>query len=275
MSREWLKYKIFCFMIRKNEMGETNVNSVKVRELVIGEGMPKICVPIVGKTNDEILQAAQEICGTSADLVEWRVDWFESAFDIEEVQKMLKELRNLLGEMPLLFTFRTKNEGGEKAIAFAQYKELLSSVASTLFVDMIDVEVFADANLKYFIGDLKEKGVKVVGSNHDFEKTPSKEEIVKRLCYMQEIGVDIPKIAVMPQNKRDVLTLLNATEEMVSEHADRPIVTMSMAGMGVVSRVAGETFGSAITFGAMQKASAPGQINVEEMKKILEILHQD
>lgn len=249
------------------------MNPVVVRNIKIGEGMPKICVPIVGKTKDEILQTAQEIIGTSADLVEWRVDWYESVFDIEAVKTVAGELRKVLGEIPLLFTFRTKNEGGEKEITLEQYKELLLSVASTSFVDMIDVEVFMDANSKDFIDELKEKNVKVVGSNHDFEKTPEKEEIIRRLCYMQEIGVDIPKIAVMPQTKRDVLTLLSATQEMVSEHADRPIVTMSMAGMGAVSRIAGEVFGSSITFGAMQKASAPGQINVEELKKILETLH--
>lgn len=275
MSREWLKYKKNCFMIRKKKWGKQNVNSVKVRELVIGEGMPKICVPIVGRTNDEILQAAREVCNSSADLVEWRVDWYESVFDIEKVKMLAGELREILEDMPLLFTFRTKNEGGEKEISYEQYKELLLQVASTSFVDVVDVEVFIQEDVKAFVASLKKKGVKVVGSNHDFAKTPDKDEIIRRLCYMQEVGVDIPKIAVMPRSPKDVITLLSATEEMVSEHADRPIVTMSMAGTGAVSRIAGETFGSAITFGAMQKASAPGQINVEELKKMLKILHQD
>lgn len=253
------------------------MNSVKVRELVIGQGMPKICVPIVGKTNDEILQAACEVCNSSADLVEWRVDWYESVFDIEEVKSLVGQLREVLGEMPLLFTFRTKHEGGEKEITYEQYKELLLNVTATSFVDMVDVEVYINEKVSELVEDLKakDKEIIIVGSNHDFAKTPDKTEIIRRLCYMQEVGVDIPKIAVMPQNARDVITLLSATEEMVSEHADRPIVTMSMAGTGAVSRVAGEVFGSAITFGAMQKASAPGQINVEDLKKLLEVLHQD
>ena len=91
-------------------------------------------------------------------------------------------------------------------------------------------------------------------SNHDFFKTPSKEEIISRLCAMQEKGADIPKIAVMPQSKKDVLTLLSATNEMVEEHANRPIITMSMAATGVISRLAGEVFGSCLTFGAAQKS---------------------
>lgn len=250
------------------------MNPVVVKNIVIGEGIPKICVPIVGKTKDEILEAAREVCNSLADLVEWRVDWYESVFDIEEVKCLAGELKAVLGEIPLLFTFRTKAEGGEKEITFEEYADILYQVAEAKVVDMIDVEIFMDENVVDLVADLKQKGVKVVGSNHDFAKTPDKEEIIRRLCYMQEAGADIPKIAVMPQNARDVITLLSATEEMVSEHADRPIVTMSMAGVGAVSRIAGETFGSAITFGAMQKASAPGQIDVEELKKILEVLHQ-
>ena len=95
-------------------------------------------------------------------------------------------------------------------------------------------------------------------SNHDFFKTPSKEEIISRLCAMQEKGADIPKIAVMPQSKKDVLTLLSATNEMVEEHANRPIITMSMAATGVISRLAGEVFGSCLTFGAAKKGKCSG-----------------
>ena len=96
--------------------------------------------------------------------------------------------------------------------------------------------------------------VKVVSSNHDFDKTPEKEELIRRLCKMQELGADIPKIAVMPTCRRDVLMLLDATLEMTESYADRPIITMSMAGTGVISRLAGEAFGSALTFGAATKA---------------------
>lgn len=80
---------------------------------------------------------------------------------------------------------------------------------------------------------------------------------------MQDMNADIPKIAVMPQNRKDVLTLLAATEEMATNYADRPIITMSMAGTGVISRLCGEVFGSSMTFGAAKKASAPGSDGCE------------
>ena len=76
----------------------------------------------------------------------------------------------------------------------------------------------------------REHNVKVVASNHDFEKTPGKKELIDRLCHMQNLGADILKIAVMPKDKKDVLTLLSATEEMNRMYASRPIITMSMSG---------------------------------------------
>ena len=61
---------------------------------------------------------------------------------------------------------------------------------------------------------------------------------------------------------------------MASEYADRPIITMSMAGTGLISRLCGEVFGSALTFGAVGKASAPGQMNAEDLNKILTLIHK-
>jgi len=40
-----------------------------------------------------------------------------------------------------------------------------------------------------------------------------------------------------------------------------------------VSRLTGELFGSALTFGAAKTASAPGQIPVTELREILTVLH--
>lgn len=253
----------------------TETNSwVEVRGVRIGEGIPKICVPIVGTTRDEILAAAKSFESVKKDVVEWRADWFEGVFDFAQVEAVLKELRRVLGNTPILFTFRTANEGGEKAIEPAAYAELNKRAAATGLIDLVDVEAFTgDEVVRDIIESAHESGVVVVASNHDFEKTPEKDEIVRRLRKMQELGADIPKIAVMPQSRKDVLTLLSATEEMVSEYADRPIITMSMSATGLISRLCGECFGSALTFGAVGKASAPGQMNASDLSEILNLIH--
>ena len=172
-------------------------------------------------------------------------------------------------------TFRTAKEGGEKFIEEDAYAELNIRAAQSGYVDLIDVELFTgDETVKKIIHGAHAAQVKVIASNHDFSKTPDKEEIIRRLKKMQELDADISKIAVMPQNRQDVLTLLSSTEEMVSNYADRPVITMSMDAAGIISRLCGEVFGSALTFGAAKKVSAPGQMEVHDLNTILQLLHK-
>lgn len=247
---------------------------VTVKDVKLGEGIPKICVPIVGRTKEELVEEIAALKDISLDVVEWRVDFYENVEDIEKVKEVLADLRKLLQNTPLLFTFRSKKEGGEKEVSTSYYAELNKEIAATKLVDLVDVELFTgDEIVKDIVAAAHGAQVKVVISNHDFFKTPAQEEIVSRLRKMQELGADLPKIAVMPQNQSDVLVLLSATNEMVQNYAEGPIITMSMAGTGVISRLAGEVFGSALTFGAAKKASAPGQIAVADLRSVLNILH--
>ncbi len=249
------------------------MNRVRVRQTVIGEGKPKIVVPIVASTEEEVEEQVKEARQQKADMLEWRGDWFDGIFDWERVENVLRQLRKYVGEIPVLFTFRTANEGGEKEISRDEYRRLNIEVAKSKMADLIDVEGVAFENADSLIEELKELGSKVIVSSHDFNKTPQKNEMIRRLCEMQKMGADIVKLAVMPQSVKDVLELLAATEEMNRLYAKQPIVTMSMAGQGVISRLAGELVGSAMTFGTAGKASASGQIDVKELDFILTTIH--
>ena len=116
-------------------------------------------------------------------------------------------------------------------------------------------------------------GIYVVGSSHDFQKTPSREVMISRLRTMQEAGCDISKLAVMPQNRQDVLSLMEASSEMYEAYADRPIITMSMGEEGQLSRMAGALTGSCISFAAAGKESAPGQMEAAKLRTIFEYLY--
>lgn len=250
-------------------------NVVEIRDIRLGEGIPKICVPLVAKTKDEFLNSAEALEKINLDLVEVRIDHFEDVENIQEVKSLLKDLRDILKNIPILFTFRSLKEGGEKEVSVEYYKTLNIEIAKTGFVDLVDTELFTgDEVVKEIVDEVHKEGVKIVMSNHDFNKTPEREEIVRRLCRMQELNADLPKIAVMPKSAGDVLKLLCATNDMVTKYAETPIITMSMGGLGVISRIAGETFGSALTFGAAGKASAPGQVDVDSLVSVLDILHK-
>lgn len=249
--------------------------TVTVKGITIGEGAPKICVPIVGKTIAELTEEAIFLKNVDFDVVEWRVDFFENVEDLEKVNEALNAIRSILSETPLIFTFRSAKEGGEREISPTYYFELNRIMVESGQVDIVDVELFHDEEeVEGLVTVAHSHNVFVIISNHDFDKTPAKEEIISRLCKAQELGGDLPKIAVMPQSAADVLTLLDATNTMNEQYADRPIITMSMAGKGLVSRLTGEIFGSALTFGAAKKASAPGQVPVTELRNILSLINR-
>ncbi len=250
------------------------IEAVTVKGVTLGEGRPKICVPVVGATVEAIIAQARIAAATKADLVEWRVDHFQEWQDTRQVLAVLEQVAGIAAPRPVLFTFRTDREGGAQAITGEEYAALNLAAAVSGYADLIDVELFfGDAFVKKLVKELQQAGARVICSSHDFDKTPSAEEIVHRLCRMQELGADVLKIAVMPVCTEDVLTLLSATVKMKEQYAKKPLVTMSMSGMGVVSRLAGETFGSAMTFGAAGKASAPGQVGIEELYQMLAVLH--
>lgn len=100
-------------------------------------------------------------------------------------------------------------------------------------------------------------------------KTPSQDEIEKRLLKQDQMGADILKIAVMPKSKQDVFTLMNATLK-VSQQTTKPLLTMSMGQLGTISRVATANMGGSYSFGMIGQASAPGQIDVTKLKQILQ-----
>lgn len=249
--------------------------AITIRDMKLGEGKPKICVPLTGKTVDEVLDEIRAVRESAADLVEWRVDHFAAVEDLAGVRQALPTFRAALGELPLLFTFRTHKEGGVKEMSTEAYLALNLAVIETGEIDLVDVELFTgDAEVKKVVAAAHAKQIAVVVSSHDFQKTPPRAEIVARLKKMRALGADVPKVAVMPETFADVLTLLAATDEYVSGGADCPVITMSMKRLGGISRVAGEFAGSSLTFGTVRRASAPGQLTVADLATMLEIFHK-
>lgn len=246
---------------------------VRIGPVVLGDGRTKICVPLVGKTMKALLEECKYLTGKPFDVAELRIDFFEGNISIEQVLKLLAQLRPKLKDKGLLFTWRTKNEGGESGIISKDYFALLDAVILSGYVDAIDVEYFFDQNaMENTVKLAKEHGVTVVMSNHDFDKTPPAEEVIERLVGMKKAGADIAKLACMPNTSEDVLTLLGATETVKRQYPNEPIITMSMGKLGIVSRICGSIFGNAMTFGAAKQVSAPGQIEVTKLNDILKVI---
>lgn len=246
--------------------------SFEIRNITFGEGKPKIAIPLCGKNLNEVSDEIHSLEGLAYDLVEWRIDYYEN---IENVRNDIQKVRHLLVDTPLLITCRTINEGGNQNITIDSYQNLYQNLIDTNCVDLIDVEaLMPEENVKSIIEYAHDNHVKIILSSHDFTCTPSYKVLMKRLEYMKGLHADMCKIAVMPRNKDDVVTLLNVTYD-AERILQTPLCTISMGELGILSRFSGEIYGSCMTFGCNENASAPGQIYANKLNAILDLIHSN
>lgn len=107
----------------------------------------------------------------------------------------------------------------------------MNAQLSALGAPLVDLELFLceqyDDVAKATVQAMHDMGTKLIISNHDFAKTPAREEIADRYKRMMALNADLPKIAVMPQNERDVMVMLAAMNESTAFCG--PLIGISMA----------------------------------------------
>lgn len=238
-------------------------------ELIPGKKAPYICTPLVGKDRDEIMKELETILPKEPDVLEWRVDFYK---EIDQLQSVLATAEQIASktDLPILFTIRSEKEGGQTIpLSEPEKVELLSEVCRNKSAHFIDFEVANDPeHIKRLREVSKENGVKLVLSYHNFDFTPDNTDILKRLYLAEFYGADVAKAAVMPKNKDDVLRLLALTRE-ADETMSIPLITMSMGGIGGLSRIMGWIYGSVLTFAVGVQSSAPGQIPIDVLKELI------
>lgn len=249
------------------------IKLVEVRGMTIGDDKPKVCIPLVGKTEKELVIEAKTIFRYKPDMIEWRVDYFNDFEDINSVKRTLNNIRNILPDYPMIFTCRSIEEGGYRKIEQGMQMNLIKEIIGTKQVDIVDIELTNGIDeVGRIVKEAHNNNIYVLVSYHNFVLTPSRVSIVNKLIEIQKSGCDIAKIAVMPEDLEDVINLLKATLEFKKKYAEIPFVTMAMSDKGVISRIAGYLFGSSITFAAGKEISAPGQIPIEDLRTAIEIL---
>lgn len=253
-----------------------NVNNNKIphiyqiKNLNIGELPVKTIVPITAKTAEQALAQAKVIADNpNADIAEFRIDLLDFASNNKAVITLGKQLNQILKDKPLIATIRTANEGGQLKVSDAEYEKIYTEYLKQPFMQLLDIEMLREQNsVKKLTKLAHQKNVLVIMSNHDFDKTPMQQEIEQRLLKQDQLGADVLKIVVMPKSKQDVMTLMNATLN-VSQHSQKPLLTMSMGRLGTISRIATANMGGSMSFGMIGEASAPGQIDVAQLKQLL------
>ena len=237
--------------------------------------MPKICISITAKDKLELEEQAIALRQMPCDVVEWRADFYPTLNSEQQVVDAFSILRKYLQDRLILFTFRTAPEGGEKMLSSEDYLYLYRLVILYGRPDLIDVELSAgDSVIGILLQKAHRRNVKVILSSHDFYRTPTTVDMLRTMQKMQDLGADLCKVAVMPNSRTDVLSVLQATVDMREKYARCPIIVIAMGQLGAITRIGGEIFGSCMTFACADKPSAPGQIEALNLSMMLQIINR-
>lgn len=231
---------------------------------------PLICTPVIGRTREAILDELAVIIPKQPDLIEWRVDFFERAGDIASVIELASEIKAAAGSIPVIFACRTLDEGGKpSALNDSDILKLFVAACASRCVDLIDYEMSnSTVNVAMLREASRDNGVTMILSYHNHHSTPVAADLAEKFADAERLGADVAKVVVMPRGSDDVLALLGATHA-ASRKSRIPLISMSMGKAGVLSRVFGWVFGSAVTFAAGKNCSAPGQMSIDELRPVL------
>lgn len=218
------------------------------------------------------VETSKKAAEMGADVLEIRLDLLgirkqETAAEI--IRKVKSET-----ELPVIITNRSRNEGGKWE---GQEAERIGLIAELLSLkdgpDAVDIELSADRDERdNIVKAAKTLGRTVIISSHDFSKTPSFQEMKAILEKAFQAGADIAKIAVMPHSMRDTLDLLGVALD--ARDAGRTVCTIAMGKLGKHTRVIAPFYGSVFTYASVERtmSAAPGQLPVDELKKVMELL---
>ncbi len=220
---------------------------------------PLICVPVTAKNKNDLLSDLQLVTKSGADIIEWRVDhYLDDIFDVSDTV--------IACGTPIILTYRTTTEGGEGDPT--AYEAILDKAITLDNLCAIDIELsLGEAKVQHYIKKAKEKNITSIVSSHYFYHTPTEAEMSDIFKKMISLGADIPKLAVMPKSFHDVLALMKVSYN-ISRETD-PIIAISMGELGKCTRLCPSQMGSCLTFATVTKASAPGQVEIDVLKKSL------
>ncbi|ADP77904.1 3-dehydroquinate dehydratase, type I [Methanothermus fervidus DSM 2088] len=213
----------------------------------------KICVPAFEENIDKMLESAKQYIEEGADIIELRLDALRNP-SVDDIKKLMKNV-----DFPSIVTNRCRKEGGYFRGKEVDRIKLLSTAAK--YADYTDIELSTKDKYRNRVIEVSNKSII---SFHDFEKTPSENKLIKIIKKEKKIG-DIAKVAVMPKNMDDVLTLLKVMNK------EKNVIGIAMGELGKFTRVVAHLFGSPITFASGNIKTAPGQLDIKTTRSLIKI----
>lgn len=223
----------------------------------------KIVVPVMPRNLEDVANIdLDRLAG--ADLIEWRADFLPK----EEILRVAPAVFEKFVGREVVFTLRTSREGGNIELTNEEYIQILKEIAHLYQPEFIDFEYYSRKE----VFDQMLEFPNLVLSYHNFEETP--ENYMEIMSELTSLSPAVVKMAVMAETEQDVLDVMNYTRGFKTLNAEQSYATMSMGNLGKLSRVAGMLTGSCWTFASLDEASAPGQLSLANVQKILTVLEE-
>lgn len=216
----------------------------------------KLIVSVMPRSLEEA-QAIDVMRYHDSDIIEWRADFLPK----EAILQVAPAIFEKFAGRELVFTLRTRAEGGQIELSSEEYVLIIKEVAQLYQPDYIDFEYFSYRDVFEEMLEFPN----LVLSYHNFQETP--ENLMEILSELTSLNPKVVKIAVMAHTEQDVLDLMNFTRGFKTLNPEQEYVTISMGKVGKVSRITSDVTGSSWSFASLDEASAPGQISLSSMKK--------
>ncbi|WP_255460639.1 shikimate dehydrogenase [Edaphobacter albus] len=212
----------------------------------------KICVAIIGSTAAEMIEKANAVVKETS-FLEFRLDYLEKPLTaLPKLKQFFADNSAATG----IATCRRAPNGGKFKGPLAAEMEVLIKAASSGF-HIVDLELeSAEVLKKGEFQKLRDTGVGLIISHHDFNSTKDLDKVYERIAPFQP---DFIKIVPTAKSLSDNVTLMRFMERM-NDNAN--IIGICMGEAGLISRVLGLRAGSAFTFAAATQGeeTGPGQI---------------
>ncbi|KAL6223092.1 hypothetical protein ACLB2K_006482 [Fragaria x ananassa] len=191
-----------------------------------------------------------------ADVVEIRLDYLKVFNSNQDLKTLIKE-----SPMPTLFTYRPKWEGGQYDGDEKHRLDVLR-LAMELGADYIDVEFQAAHEFIDSIDGKKPEKLKVIVSSHNYQDTPSVEDLGDLVARIQATGADIVRITTTALDITDVARIFQ-----LSVHSHVPVIALAMGERGLISRILCAKFGGYFTSGTLHSeiVSVPGEPTIKDI----------
>ena len=232
---------------------------IKLGSLSLLNEIPRIAASFSGNASLKVIQDAKHL---GLDIVEARVDRYtrhDKKYVIDEIKKFKS--------FPSIGTIRSKKEGGHWDRSDAERLSLFKAIIPA--VDAIDIEISSKEILKDVVKAAHAAKKIVLISHHDFKKTPDLDELNRIANEAKSIGADIVKVATFILRHEDIQTLAQFT----ITNKSGGVVSIGMGDKGTATRILFPALGSLITYAALGRSTAPGQLEYADTVDLIRRLY--